>query len=277
MRKLLISFTALIIPFASQASDNTQDVTFSNAVQIPGGSLKAGAYTFGLEDRLADRAVVRITSAQNASEHYLLLAVPNPKMPVASSDRLVYFKAGGESQRVLKAWNCADCRAPLEFVYPKLEAVKITDDTTEPVMAVDPAYDKLPGNLSQEDMKVVTLWLLAPERITADNAGQGVKAAKYSPDASQSTGTDTDATSAPSTPAVAATPSPAASAPTAVSAPSTPAETARASSSGTTDQAARHTRHRLPETASDAYLFALCGFGSLVAALALRVRRRYVA
>lgn len=46
-------------------------------------------------------------------------------------------------------------------------------------MAVDPESDKLPANLSPDDMKVVTLWLLSPERVEAGHHGVGLKAAKY--------------------------------------------------------------------------------------------------
>ncbi|MGH9583696.1 MAG: LPXTG cell wall anchor domain-containing protein, partial [Bryobacteraceae bacterium] len=68
----------------------------------------------------------------------------------------------------------------LEFVYPKSEAVKITDASAQPVLAVAPESDHLPATLSADDMKVVTLWLLTPKRIMAGNRGKGVKAVKYS-------------------------------------------------------------------------------------------------
>jgi hypothetical protein len=64
------------------------------------------------------------------------------------------------------------------LVYPKLEAAKITGDTGEAVLAVDPESDKLPANLPPDDMKVVTLWLLSPERVEAGHHGVGLKAAK---------------------------------------------------------------------------------------------------
>jgi hypothetical protein len=47
------------------------------------------------------------------------------------------------------------------------------------VLAVDPSFDKLPDSLSSHDMKVVTLWLLAPERITPDRRCSGLKVARY--------------------------------------------------------------------------------------------------
>ncbi len=238
------------------ADSNNQTITLGNEVQIPGGSLKAGTYNFSLEDRLSDRAVVRIINAQNAAEHYLLLAVPNEKLTVTDSNQLSFFKAGSDSKQPLKAWKCPYCSAPLEFVYPKLEAVKVTDDSTEPVLAVDPSYDKLPSNLSADDMKVVTLWLLSPERITADNVGQGVKAAKYSPSENLA------AQNAP---------------PAAPSNAQATADTATSASAPANEQASNATpreRKHLPKTASNTYLLLLIGLVCLLGAPAIRIWRR---
>ena len=115
---------------------------------------------------MADRAIVRISNTQDPAEHYFVLTVPDPKVSVDANDHLAYFK-GANSVEPVRAWQCGDCAAPLEFVYPKAEAVKLTDDNAETVMAVDPSYDKLPSNLTQDDMKVVTLWLLSPKQINA--------------------------------------------------------------------------------------------------------------
>jgi sortase A len=57
--------------------------------------------------------------------------------------------------------------------------LKITAETGQAVLAVDPAFDKLPDSLSPDNMKVVTLWLLSPERVTPDRRGSGLKVAKY--------------------------------------------------------------------------------------------------
>jgi len=241
-----------MLPFAEvQAADLGQNVAVSQNVQIPGGNLNPGTYKFSVEDRLADRAIVRISNAQDANEHYLILAVPNTTLKTTQGNRLLYFRAANEGKQSLRAWKCESCTAPLEFVYPKLEAVKITDDSTEPVMAVDPSYDKLPSNLSADDMKVVTLWLLSPEHVTADNTGEGVKAVKYV----ASSAASTPDTSVASNAAPANTPAPNAGA----------AQTQEMASNNPVQA-----HHHLPKTASNTYLYALLGFLLLGGALALR-------
>ena len=262
------------------AADASQDVTISDTVQIPGAKLKAGTYQFSVEDRLADRAIVRITSSDD-NKHYLLLTVPNAKLGGSNSGgSVLYFTLKEDKAQALRAWVCPGCAAPLEFVYPKLDAVKITDASTEPVMAVDPEYDKLPANLTADDMKVVTLWLLAPERITADNVGKGVKAAKYVPDSNQPVAVANPAPVAAPAPAPAVTAPPAPTTPSATdsaaTAPASPAVQSPSVAVGSQSVASADTaphRSRLPKTASNTYLYLLGGLLSLVSAWILRAKR----
>jgi hypothetical protein len=161
------------------AASNAQQIAIKGDLQIPGDVLKPGNYTFSVEDRMSDRTVVRISNDADTSQHFLLLAVPSAKLSASAEKGIVLFKTADPSRQILRGWACADCGNPLELVYPKLEAAKITGDTGESVLAVDPASDKLPANLSPDDMKVVTLWLLSPERVEAGHRGVGLTAAKY--------------------------------------------------------------------------------------------------
>ena len=177
---LILSLPLLVTTAAfaagAAAGTDTQDISLDKPVEIPEAVLQPGKYTIHLEDHLADRAIVRITEP-NGADHYLL-TVPSKKM-TAGTKGLIYFP-GSASTEVLHAWECADCKRPLEFVYPKDEAVKLTAETGKPILAFDASYDKLPANLSPEDRKVVTLWLLAPKTVSPDGKGEGLTAAKYS-------------------------------------------------------------------------------------------------
>jgi hypothetical protein len=164
---------------SARAADETQRITVNQQLRIPGAVLQPGRYTFAVEDRLQDRAIVRITSNDRGA-HYLVLTVPNRKLRGNGTGGLVFFRSENAKQRVILAWACPGCRADLEFVYPKAEALQITDAAAQPVMAVDPSYDKLPENLSPDDIKVVTLWLLSPTRIAASGRAEGVNAERYS-------------------------------------------------------------------------------------------------
>ncbi len=163
---------------AFKAGSDSQAIGLERSLQIPGGSLPPGHYTLSVEDRLRGRAIVRIQNTQTR-EHQLLLAVPNSEMKPTAGNSIVFFDSANGNKLILRAWSCPDCNSPLEMVYPKAEAVQMTAETGQSVMAADPSFDRLPSNLSQDDMKVVTLWLLAPERIS-NHRGEGLKAVKYS-------------------------------------------------------------------------------------------------
>jgi hypothetical protein len=173
---LSLSMVPAACLFAAAADTDTQDISFDKPVQIPEAVLQPGKYQIHLEDHLKDRAIVRITEPGGA-EHYVL-TVPSKTMGAANKG-IIFFTATSNAEAI-HGWDCADCRKPLEFVYPRDEAVKLTAETGKPILAYDPSYDKLPANLSAEDRKVVTLWLLSPKTVTADGKGEGLTAAKYS-------------------------------------------------------------------------------------------------
>ena len=116
----LVALTiTLFVPISrGVAAESPQTVTLTSETQVPGAELKPGTYTFAVEDRLPDRAIVRISDAQNSAQHYLVLAVPDSKVSVESSDHVAFFKATDNKQPV-KAWQCADCAAPLDLSIQK--------------------------------------------------------------------------------------------------------------------------------------------------------------
>jgi LPXTG-motif cell wall-anchored protein len=224
----------VFLSLASAASPGSDALESSSALKIPGATLAAGRYTVSVEDRLVDRAIVRITDA-TSNQHYLVLATPSARLSTPDSGNFFYFTAENNG-KALRGWKCDGCNTPLEFVYPKLEAVSLTGSSAKAVLAMDPVYDKLPANLSADDMKVVTLWLVTPETITADNKGQGVKAAKLSD--------------------------------------MQPARTADKAQSGATQVAAATKPVRLPHTATNNYQMLAGGLMLAIAGAALRLRRR---
>jgi hypothetical protein len=160
------------------AGRDAQNIVITEAMQIPQATLQPGSYSLSIEERLKDRAVVRVSSL-NSKQQFLVLAVNSRKLASDKSKGIILFNAADDKLQILRGWVCPSCAQGLEFVYPKLDALKITAETGQAVLAVDPAFDKLPDSLSSDDMKVVTLWLMSPERITPDRRGSGLKVTKY--------------------------------------------------------------------------------------------------
>ncbi len=182
LRSCVTTFAAFLVamtnPGNGWAASNIQSITVKQDLQVPGAILNPGEYTFSVEDRLQDRAIVRIAARQN-DKYYFLLSTPSAKLRTAPGSGLILFRSGSNKRQILRGWMCPGCSVALELAYPKAEAAKVTNECGQSVLAVDPEYDKLPLNLTPDDMKIVTLWLLSPKRIAADNHGKGVTAVKY--------------------------------------------------------------------------------------------------
>jgi hypothetical protein len=168
---LLVAFT-LMCSQIIYAGNERQNILINEDLQIPGVVLAPGKYALSVADQLYDRSIVQI-SRLGRNESYLVLAVPSAGAKSDKSGGLAFFRRSFDGKSALRRWG------GLEFVYPKAEAVKITGDSGQTVLAVDPASDKLTGHLSPADMKIVTLWAVSPIQVTAENRGVGVTAAKY--------------------------------------------------------------------------------------------------
>jgi hypothetical protein len=240
------SFLSLSLLLLSNAvisrAESQQVISIQSALTVPDATLQPGKYQFAIEDQLSDRAILRI-SAVDSGSHYLVLAVPNKNLGTATSTGIVTFRNGSGDGSVLRGFECAECKTKFEVVYPKPQAAKILADSGQPVVAFDPTYDKLPSNLSQDDMKVVTLWLASPQKVTADNRGEGVDLAKLA-----------DARPATQTAAAA-----------------TPERSSHPRSAGHVAA-----RRALPKTAGSEFTYAAGGFILMLLGLAVR-RSRYQA
>jgi len=160
------------------AGRDTQNIVITEAMQIPQATLPPGSYSLSIEDRVRDRAVVRISSL-NSRQDFVALAVNSRKLVSDNSKGIILFNAADAKLQILRGWVCPHCTEGLEFVYPKRDATKITAETGQTVLATDPTFDNLPDTLSADDMKVVTLWRLSPKRILPDHRGSGLKVARY--------------------------------------------------------------------------------------------------
>ncbi len=235
-------------PIVLHAAEGDQ-VTLATDTAIPGSTLPAGSYTFQVEDRLSDRAIVKVLAA-DGTQKAILLAAPNSSMKKQGSNSLVVVREDNGTSAA-QGYICGTCSEALEFVYPKADAVALATKTKQPFLAMDPESDKIShsgADLTSDDMKVVTLWLLTPTRVAPGSEEVKIGAAHYA---------------APPTSVAAATTAPAAT--------STVAATTTPSADPAPAAPARVHHKRLPSTASNEPLWALLGTSSLLLALLCRL------
>jgi hypothetical protein len=167
------------ISWAASPATPSNDFTLSTASHIPGATLQPGAYTIHVVNHLSDRVILKV-DAVNGSAHSTFLGIPNAKIDKPAGNGPVKWANTADGTSYIKGWYFPGSSSVVEFVYPKAEAVAIASSNPAKVPAVDPASEgKVSDNtLSQDDMQLLTLWLLSLEQVGPGNA-PSIKAARY--------------------------------------------------------------------------------------------------
>lgn len=184
MYRSLSSFVLLaFLPGCIWAAAPESSFTVQNELQVPGETLSPGSYSLTLEESvLHDRAIVRLRNAAG-SVNTLLLAVPSVALGNGHVG-IVDWKTPSGVQKALRGWVLPGRQEAVEFAYPKEEAAKLADVLNRPVLAVDPASDKLPPlpSMTADDMKIVHLWLLDYHKVGPEAADRKLTATAYKPE-----------------------------------------------------------------------------------------------
>ncbi len=174
---------ALAIPaplLAAGAENPSANFTVSQQTLVPGMTLQPGSYSIKVLDHLQDRYIVRIDNA-SGNEHSTFISVQDPKVKVAGKTGAVPWNAGPDGNSALRGFTFGSNTPPLEFVYPKADAVAIAKLNDSKVPAIDPASEGRPAEvsgLSKEDMEIVTLWLLSSSTVGPTDTAPTIKAEK---------------------------------------------------------------------------------------------------
>jgi hypothetical protein len=150
--------------------------TLSQQTLVPGATLPPGSYSIQLLDQLKDRYIIRIDATQGSDKATFIGIKPKGSLESAKHGA-VEWKSAADGQNALRGFSFGKGQA-VEFVYPKNDAVALAKANGKPVAAVDPESEgKSPqlSGLSQDEMQLITLWLLTPTHV-----GPGIQAAKLS-------------------------------------------------------------------------------------------------
>jgi hypothetical protein len=153
---------AMVAPSVRAQDDNAYlkrtKVTFSQQIEIPGQFLPAGTYTMELLDSNPNRHIVRFFNADRTKVVATVLAIPNIRLQTTGKTVLMFAERPINSPEALKAWFYPGDNFGQEFVYPKLRAVTLAQETKEPVLA----FATEPKTV--EEMKTVELVAETPAR-----------------------------------------------------------------------------------------------------------------
>ena len=183
LRKFAICLIAALCgtgTLLAAGGQSTPDVKFKvvTPLAVPGLTLQPGAYTIHVVDHLHDRFIVKVAGQR---EHATFIGIPAPQLKQTASSGMATWPNASGSTAYVRGWQFAGLPSALEFVYPKADAVAIAKANNARVAAADPESEgrgQLSG-LSQDDLELVTLWLLTPTHVGAGDASGGIQAQKY--------------------------------------------------------------------------------------------------
>ncbi len=180
--RALILILTLPVSGSLAAEGPASQFDVSQPTMVPGTTLQPGNYSVQIVDHLQDRYVLKVEGT-GGSPHTLFIGVPSKGLK-GSSTGPIMWSSGPEGKLALKGFVFPRGGQSVEFVYPKDDAVALAKANSGRVLAVDPASEgKAPqlSNLSSDEMKMVTLWMLTPQPVTGAGAAEpSITASKYS-------------------------------------------------------------------------------------------------
>jgi hypothetical protein len=189
-RSIAYSLAVMLITaplLAAAPANSPAEFKLATVSKIPGATLQPGSYSIHVVNRLSDRIILEVDSAQG-DLHSLFIGIPNNAIGRPANTGLVRWPHPADGSSYLEGWYFPGTSSVVEFVYPKTDAVAIATANPDKVPAVDPASEGkvADSTLSQHDMQLLTLWLLSLEQVGPDGHSSGIKAVRYEQSASVS-------------------------------------------------------------------------------------------
>jgi FtsZ-interacting cell division protein ZipA len=292
-----VALVSALVPGMAAAQDSNTNqrtyFTFSAPVELPGKTLPAGTYLFKLVDSPSNRHIVQVFDKDEKQIHATTLAIPAQRLEPADEPEVRFMEVAASQPAAIRTWWFPGRTVGHEFIYPKEQATRLAKGAKAPVLTVatdaNTADTMREAELARVNESAETSTYSA-EQTPGAVAGTAVTGRNESQAAMTTANREsqTTANTAPTESQTAAntarsesrptvnTPPPAQSAPTTV--PQSTAVTQRPvetpSAPATSTESVQTTRTELPRTATILPFVALFGFGSLVGAAALRLRRK---
>ncbi len=190
-------------PITPAISSDPEPFQVMSKTEVPNATLQPGSYSIRILDHLRDRVILQV-SGKSSHVQTTFLAVPASTMANAPVGPIAY-SSGPKGKQALKGFSFPGGLA-VEFVYPKDDAVSIAQANDTRVMAIDPASEGRVAapKLKQDDMQMITLWMLEPSRVGPSDKPAGIAATRYqAPQAAASAPVETAQTQPTPTPTAA--------------------------------------------------------------------------
>ena len=133
---LMIALT-LFFELAAHADpiDRTTQLTFSEAIQIPGQVLPAGTYLFRLADGDSGQHVVQIFNADGTISYATVLTIATERPYPTGDTTVTLAEQGTGNPDALLKWFYPGCLTGNEFLYSKQKEKELAQDKQQTIMA----------------------------------------------------------------------------------------------------------------------------------------------
>jgi len=137
----LVAFLTLVVTTLStagraeaQPADYRTYFTFSAPVTLPGITLPAGKYIFRLADPDSSRKVINVLSGDGKQSLAMLHTIPNQAMTPPKDAEIRFMETSAQVPPPIKSWWYAGKAIGYEFIYPREQALKLAQATSEPIL-----------------------------------------------------------------------------------------------------------------------------------------------
>jgi hypothetical protein len=154
----LAALGALAAPNAMMADegDKATKLTFSEPVEVPSQVLPAGTYWFTLADSESDRNIVQIWDADRTHLVTTILAIPDYRMQPKGRTVIHFEERPSDSPEAIHSWFYPGSHYGEEFVYPKVRATQLAQQTSRPVLSMPNEQASNVAQLKQVPVNAVT-------------------------------------------------------------------------------------------------------------------------
>jgi LPXTG-motif cell wall-anchored protein len=134
----LVFLASVMTPSANaQNGDRKSVVTFSEPVEIPGGTvLPAGTYFFKLLNSDTGRWVVQIFNENQTHTYATVITVQDFRYHPTDKGVMTFAERPAGSPPAIKEWFFPGENFGREFVYPKNRALQLAKQVNEPVLSM---------------------------------------------------------------------------------------------------------------------------------------------
>jgi hypothetical protein len=138
----------------AQPADKRTYFTFSGPVALPGVNLPAGKYLFRLGDPTAGRRIVQVTSEDGRKPIGFFFSIPAQRPDVADKPEVRFIETPRGTPAAIRTWWYPGERTGYEFIYPKDQARRLAQASTQPVLTTQAQTTKAEETNTEELTRV---------------------------------------------------------------------------------------------------------------------------